>query len=146
MSEIKKLKNLMISIMDYPHMPYWATLEEAIVLLNLSYETTNETILVFDESYKLMGVLDQREILKNIQPESLKHISTHNRAQLKKPIKNFITPFNIFVDIEEHVLKVAHIMLKHNIDLLPVKESEKVVGAVKMHDIFHEITAFILKS
>ena len=157
MSEIKKLKNLVISIMDYPHMPYWSTLEEAIVLLNFSYETAHDTILVFDESYKLIGVLDQKKILRNIHPgfsklssekvsnEWKKLISTRKLDKLKKPIKDFITPLNIIVDVKEHVLNVAHLMLKHNIDLIAVKESENVVGVVKMHDIFHEIAAFILK-
>ena len=158
MAKIKNLKGLMIPITDYPHMPYWATLEEAVVLLNFSYETAHDTILVFDESYRLMGVLGQKEILRNIHPgfsklspEKVsdkweKLISTHNLDQLKKPIKDFITPFNIIVDVEDHVLKAAHLMLKHDIDLLPVKESEKLAGVVKMHDIFHEIAAFILKS
>jgi len=157
MAKIKNLKELMIPIADYPHMPYWATLEEAIVLLNFSYETAHDTILVFDESYGLIGVLDQKEMLRDIHPgfsklstkkvseEWEKLISTHNLDQLKKPIKDFITPFNIIVDVEEHVLTAAHLMLKHNIDLLPVKESENVAGAVKMRDIFHEIAAFILR-
>jgi len=158
MAKIKNLKGLMIPITDYPHMPYWATLEEAVVLLNFSYETAHDTILVFEESYRLIGVLDQKEILKNIHPgfsklslEKIsdkweKLISTHNLDQLKKPIKDFITPFNIILDVEDHALKAAHLMLKHDIDLLPVKESEKIAGVVKMHDIFHEIATFILKS
>ena len=158
MAKIKNLKELMIPITDYPNMPYWATLEEAIVLLNFSYETAHDTILVFDESYGLIGVLDQKEMLRDIHPgfsklspkkvsdEWEKLIATHNLDQLKKPIKDFITPFNIIVDVEDHVLKAAHLMLKHDIDLLPVKESEKLAGVVKMHDIFHEIATFILKS
>jgi CBS domain-containing protein len=158
MAKIKNLKGLMIPITDYPHMPYWSTLEEAVVLLNFSYETAHDTILVFDESYRLMGVLDQKEILRDIHPgfsklspEKVsdkweKLISTHDLDQLKKPIKDFIIPFNIIVDVEDPVLKAAHLMLKHDIDLLPVKKSEKLAGVVKMHDIFHEIATFILKS
>ena len=156
-SKIKKLKNLVIPITNYPHMPYWATLEEAIVLLNFSYETAHDTILVFDDSYKLIGVLDQKKILRDIHPGLLKPspekvsdkweklISANKLDQFKKPIKDFITPFNTIIDIEEHILEAAHLMLKHNMDLLPVKELENVVGVVKMHDIFHEIAAFILK-
>ncbi len=70
---------------------------------------------------------------------------THRLDQFKKPIKDFITPFNIILDVEDHALKAAHLMLKHDIDLLPVKESENLAGVVKMHDIFHEIAAFILR-
>jgi hypothetical protein len=139
-------------------MPYWATLEEAIVLLNFSYETTHKNVLVFDEAYRLMGILDQKEILRDIQPKFSKNcsdrivdnwgklMSSFNLKQLKKPIKDFMTPFNIIVDIKDHVLKAANLMLEHNIDMLPVKDSERVVGTLKMHDVFHEITAFIIKS
>jgi len=158
MAKIKNIKGLMIPITDYPHMPYWATLEEAIVLLNFSYETTHKNVLVFDEAYRLLGVLDQKKILRDIQPQFSKldsdkitddwdkAVSTFNLKQLKEPIKDFMTPFNITLDIKDHVLKAAHLMLKHNIDLLPVKDSERVVGTLKMHDVFHEITAFIIKS
>jgi predicted transcriptional regulator len=158
MAEIKKLRELVIPLTDYPHMPYWATLEEATVLLNFAYETSHQTVLVFDESYKLVGVLHQREILKGIQPRFVElHpegdsiqwedlITSVNPKQFKKPISDLMSPFNLIVDIEDHILKVAHLMLKHNISLLPVKESEKVVGIVRMHDIFKEITGFVLKT
>ena len=158
MPEIKKLKELIIPLTDYPHMPHWSTLEEAIVLLNFSYETGHHTVLVFDEFYRLMGVLHQREILRGIQPKFVEIspegvpiqwedlMASGGPKQLKKPIKDFMTPFNIVVDVEDPILRVAHLMLKHNVGLLPVAESEKVIGIVRMHDIFHEITGFILKS
>jgi len=158
MAKTKSLRGLMIPITDYPHMPYWATLEEAIVLLNFSYETAHETILVFDASYRLIGVLDQKEIIRDIQPkfENLspekvpdkwkEFLSTGNLKELKRPIKDFMKPFNIILDVEDHLLKAAHLMLKHNTNLLPVMEAGTVVGTVKMHDIFHQITTYILKS
>lgn len=158
MPEVKKLRDLIIPLTDYPHMPHWATLEEAMVLLNFAYETGHDTVLVFDEFYKLMGVLNQREILRGVQPKfveiSLEGVpveredlmTTANPGQLKKPIRDFMFPFDIIVDIEDHILKVADLMLQHNISLLPVTESGKVIGVVRMHDIFHEITGFIIKS
>jgi len=158
MSQPKKLREIVIPITEYPHMPYWATLEEAIIQLNLAYETGHHTVLVFDEFYRLMGLLHQRDILRGVQPEfvelSPKGVPIHweglmtsaTPKQLKKPIKDFMSPFDIIVDIEDHILKVAHLMVQNNIGLLPVKESEKVVGVVRMHSIFHEITGFILKS
>lgn len=158
MAEIKKLKELIIPLTDYPHMPHWATLEEAMVLLNFSYETGHDTVLAFDEFYKLVGVLHQREILRGIQPKLVEIspggapiqwqdlMASADPKQLKKPIRDFMSPFDIIVDVEDHILKVAHLMLQHNIGLLPVTESGKVVGVVRMHDIFHEITGFIIKS
>ncbi len=159
MGEGKKLKDIVIPLNDYPHMPYWATLEEAVVLLNFTYDTGHNTLLVFDESYRLLGMLNQRKILTGIQPRFAKSspgritieweelIASSIPQQLKKPIKDFMSPINTIVDVEDHILKVAHLMLnKSGINLLPVKESEKVIGVVRMHDVFHEITGFILKA
>lgn len=155
MTEIKKL---LIPLADYPHMPYWATLEEAIVLLNFSHESGYHTVLVFDEFYKLLGMLNGREILRAINPKfkelapdevSSKWNDIINSAsdnQFKKPIKDFISPFSMMVEASDHILKVACLLLQHNLDIIPVKESEKVLGVVRMHDIFHKITGFILQS
>ena len=155
MTEIKKL---LIPLTDYPHMPYWATLEEAIVLLNFAHESGYRTVLVFDEFYKLLGLLDWREILRAINPKfkelspdevSSKWNDIINSAsdnQFKRPIKDFISPFSMMVEASDHILKVACLLLQHNLDIIPVKESEKVLGVVRMHDIFHKITGFILQS
>ena len=155
MTEIKKL---LIPLTDYPHMPYWATLEEAIVLLNFAHESGYHTVLVFDEFYKLLGMLDWREILgaidpkfKELSPDEVSSkwsdiINSESSNQFKKPIKDFMSPFDITVDASDDILKVSYLLLQHNIDIIPVKESEKVLGVVRMHDIFHEITGFILQS
>ena len=155
MTEIKKL---LIPLADYPHMPYWATLEEAIVLLNFSHESGYHTVLVFDEFYKLLGMLTWKEILRAINPKfkelspedfsskGIDIISSENDKQFKMPIKDFMSPFDITVDAGDDILKVAYLLLQHNIDIIPVKESKKVLGVVRMHDIFHEITGLILQS
>ncbi|MBU1163413.1 MAG: CBS domain-containing protein [Proteobacteria bacterium] len=150
MTEIKKL---LIPLTDYPHMPYWATLEEAIVLLNFSHESGFHTVLVFDEFYKLLGMLNWKEILRAINPkfkelssEKIDIITSGDDNQFKMPIKNFMLPFDITVDASDDILKVAYLLLQHDIDIIPVKESEKVLGVVRMHDIFHEITGYILQS
>ena len=151
------IKKLLIPLTDYPHMPYWATLEEAIVLLNFAYESGHHTVLVFDEFYKLLGMLNGREILRVINPKFKKLspdkvssrwndiINSASNNQLKKPIKDFISPFSIMVEASDHILKVAYLLLQHNLDIIPVKESEKVLGVVRMHDIFHKIAGSILQ-
>ncbi len=155
MTEIKKL---LIPLTDYPHMPYWATLEEAIVLLNFSHESGYHTVLVFDEFYKLLGMLDWKVILRAINPKfeklspedfsskGIDIITSGNDKQFKMPIKDFMLPFDITVDAGDNILKIAYLLLQHNIDIIPVKESEKVLGVVRVHDIFHEITGLILQS
>ena len=62
----KKVKDLIIPLSEYPHMPYWGTLREAIVQLNVAYESNHHAVLVFDEAYKLVGMLFQKDILKGL--------------------------------------------------------------------------------
>jgi predicted transcriptional regulator len=47
--------------------------------------------------------------------------------------------------MDDHLLKVAHLMINNNIGILPVQESDRIVGVVRMHDLFYEVTKFILK-
>jgi len=155
---MKEIKKLLIPLTDYPHMPYWATLEEAIVLLNFSHESGYHTVLVFDEFYKLLGMLDWKVILRAINPKfeklspedfsskGIDIITSGNDKQFKMSIKDFMLPFDIIVDASDDILKVAYLLLQHNINIIPVKESEKVLGVVRVHDIFHEITGLILQS
>lgn len=156
MPETKDLRDLLISITEYPHMPYWATLREAIAQLNVAYETGHHTVLVFDEAYSLLGLLHQSEILKGVRPEyaelcppdvqiKWEDLVESATTQLERPIKEFMSPFDVTVDINDHLLKVAHLMINNNIGILPVMESDKIVGVIRMHDLFYEVTKYILK-
>lgn len=157
MSEGKDLRDLVISITEYPHMPYWATLREAIAQLNVAYETGHHTVLVFDEAYSLLGLLHQSDILKGVRPEyaelcppdvEIKWDDFMETAagQVHRPINEFMTAFDVAVDVNDHILKVAHLMINHKKGLLPIKEGNKIIGVIRMHDLFHEITGMILKS
>jgi len=53
----KNINELVIPMSEYPHMPYWATLREAIAQLNVAVAPGHHTVLVFDEAYKLVGML-----------------------------------------------------------------------------------------
>ena len=73
MEKIKKVMDLVIPLADYPHMPYWGTMKEAIVQLNVAYGAGHHTILVFDEAYKLVGMLLEQDILQGLEPEFAQH-------------------------------------------------------------------------
>ena len=73
MSDTKKVKELMIPLEDYPHIPYWFTLRQAMAIVReaaVKFEGTFEprAVLVFDEKYQLMGMLTLRDIIKGLEP------------------------------------------------------------------------------
>jgi len=157
MAREKGVRDLVIPLTDYPHMPYWGTLREAIVQLNVSYETGHHTIMVFNEAYKLVGMLLQNDILRAIEPkfgqrnqESIPIswddlLNTLSEKRLALPIKDFMSEATVTIDAEESILMASHMMLEEATYLLPVTEGERLIGVVRMEDLFHEITNAMLK-
>lgn len=155
----KNINELVIPMSEYPHMPYWATLREAIAQLNVAFETGHHTVLVFDEAYKLVGMLLQKDILKGLEPKFAQHheegvpvfwedllkSGSGSEKRLAQPIKEFMSAVTATVDAEDSILKVSHIMLQEDAYLLPVMEGDKLIGVVRMGDVFHEITNAVLK-
>ncbi len=153
----KTVKNLVIPLSDYPHMPYWGTLREAIVQLNVAYETGHHTILAFDEAYKLVGMLLQRDILKGMVPKFAQHyesgvpiawddlLKAGSEKQLDRPIKEFMSEATVSINAEDNILKASHIMLQKEAYILPVMEGENLIGVVRMGDLFHAITNAVLE-
>jgi CBS-domain-containing membrane protein len=152
----KKVKDLVIPLSDYPHMPYWGTLKEAIVQLNVAYETGHHTVLVFDEAYKLVGMLLQKDILRGLEPRFAQHyeegvpmawddlLRSGSEQRLGQPIKAFMSEVTAKLDGEDSILKASHVMLQKDAYLLPVLEGGKLMGVVRMGDLFHEITNAVL--
>jgi len=153
----KKVKDLVIPLNEYPHMPYWATLREAIAQLNVAFETGHHTVLVFDEAYKLVGMLLQKDILRGLEPKFAEHyeegipvfwdtiLESGSEERLAQPIKDFMSKAEVLIDAEDNLLKASHMMLQEDAYLLPVMEGEKLVGVVRMGDLFHHITNAVLK-
>jgi predicted transcriptional regulator len=157
MESTTSVKDLVIPLSDYPHMPYWGTLKEAIVQLNVAYDTGHHTVLVFDESYKLVGMLLQRDILSGLEPRFARHheegvpiawddlLKSGSGKQLDQPIKDFMSKVTTTINAEDSILKASHIMIQEGLYLLPVIEGDRLIGVVRMGDLFHKITSAVLE-
>jgi len=155
--DTKKVKDLVIPLSEYPHMPYWGTLREAIAQLNVAFETGHHTILVFDESYKLVGMLLERDILEGLSPRFAEHykegvpilwdqlLKSGVEKQLDRPIKEFMSDVTATADPDDNTLKASHIMVDNNAYLLPVMDEDRLIGVVRMGDVFHQMTNAILE-
>src|SRR5665811_1300552 len=91
MANDKNVKELMIPLEDYPHIPYWFTLRQAMAIVRetaIKYEGQFEprAVLVFDEKYQLMGMLTLRDIIKGLEPRFM-----HETA-LVKADPNLVAP------------------------------------------------------
>jgi predicted transcriptional regulator len=155
--DTKKVKDLVIPLSEYPHMPYWGTLREAIAQLNVAFETGHHTVLVFDEAYKLVGMLTEKDILKGLEPRFAEHykdgvpilwdqlLKSGMEKQLDRPIKEFMSDAKATVDVDDKILMASHLLVQENIYLLPVTEENRLIGVVRMGDILHAITNAVLE-
>lgn len=170
MQSDKKVKDIMVGIFEYPHIPYWFSIEQVIRIVKISFLSNKKypyplVIMVFDEKYNLLGVVSLKEILKGVEPKLLSpvtHITGGDEAGLsdfldtlfksesrelaKKPIKEIMVPAKFFIEPDDPIIKAAYLMIHHDLVLLPVlDENKKFVGLVRMIEIFDELSNVILK-
>jgi CBS domain-containing protein len=76
-AESRRVGDIMIPLDQYPHIPYWFTLRQAMVEMERSHlevegkKSLARTVLVFDEAYKLLGFVRRRDIMRGLEPRFL---------------------------------------------------------------------------
>jgi CBS domain-containing protein len=173
MPKSKVVKDLMIDVFEYPHVPYWFTIKQAIMIIKKSLIGTEKcfhplAILVFDEKYNLLGTLTMKDIMRGLEPKFMRTptenaqvpeeektslyliwdtLFTEESKQLaEKPVGDIMVPAKFFVEPNDPITKAAYIMIFRNLGLLPVlDDKKKFVGLVRMIEIFNELSNAILK-
>lgn len=174
MSNTKKVKELMVKITEYPHIPYWLSVRDAISMIHSTYGDTPgpgeiPLVLVFDEKYQLRGMLTLENLLTGIEPRFLRKDEksryqglTHKdyaglsalvegtfsekcKEEARKPVSEVMTPIRATVQVNNSVCKAAFIMLQADVNLLPVMDGEKIAGVLRMSDVFTELTKIVLE-
>jgi CBS-domain-containing membrane protein len=172
MQSDKKVKDLMIDIFDYPHIPYWFSIEQAMKIIKVSFikekkYTEPLAILVFDEKYNLLGTLTLKDILKGLEPRFMRStekaqgyiqeekdlsliwdtlFTKESKELAQKTVSEIMIPAKYFVEPNDPITKAAYLMIHDDLLLLPVLEAKKkFVGLVRLIEIFDEISDAILK-
>jgi len=162
----KKVKDLMIPLEDYPHIPYWFTLRQAMAIVReaaVKFEGSFEprAVLVFDEKYQLMGILTLRDIIKGLEPRFLKETelvkADPNLAILmgdlfgpglkeasQKPVSEVMSPIKITIQGSDPIAKAIFVMIKEGVGVMPVIQDNKVAGMIRLSDLFKEISDLVL--
>ncbi|MBW1677089.1 MAG: CBS domain-containing protein [Deltaproteobacteria bacterium] len=174
MSNARKVKDLMVKITEYPHIPYWLSVRDAISMIHSAYGETPalgepRMVLVFDEKYQLQGLLTLKNLLTGIEPgflrkdekspyQGLTHedyarlstlvegtFSEKCKEEARKPVSEVMTPIRARVDVNDSVAKAAFVMLQADVNLVPVMDGEKIAGVLRMSDVFNELTKIVLE-
>ena len=166
MSDGKKVKDLMIPLEDYPHIPYWFTLRQAMAIVReaaIKFEAVFEprAVLVFDEKYQLVGILTLRDILKGLEPKFLKEtplikadpalmvllgemFGPGMKGESNRPVSEVMSPIKATVNGNDPLAKALYLMIYENVGMMPVMQDHKVAGMVRLSDLFNEISKLVL--
>jgi CBS domain-containing protein len=166
MSNTKKVTELMIPLEDYPHIPYWFTLRQAMAIVreaNIKFEGTFEprAVLVFDEKYQLMGILTLRDIIKGLEPRFMHETALIKadpnltvlmgdlfgpsmREASQKPVSEIMSPIKVTIQGNDPIAKAIFLMIKEGVGVMPVIQDSKVAGMIRLSDLFKEISDLVL--
>jgi CBS domain-containing protein len=166
MSDAKRVKELMIPLEDYPHIPYWFTLRQAMAIVReaaIKFEGSFEprAVLVFDEKYQLMGMLTLRDIIKGLEPRFMHETALVKsdpnltvlmgdlfgpgmREASQKPVSEVMSPIKITVQGSDPIAKALFLMIKEGVGVMPVIQESKVAGMIRLSDLFKEISDMVL--
>ena len=162
----KKVKDLMIPLEDYPHIPYWFTLRQAMAIVReaaIKFEGTFEprAVLVFDEKYQLMGMLTLRDVVRGLEPKFAEDkglikadpslavllgdiFGPGMKEASQRPVSEVMSPIKVTVNGDDPITKALFLMIKENVGMMPVLQDNKVVGMVRMNELFKEISDIVL--
>jgi CBS domain-containing protein len=166
MANDQNVNDLMIPLEDYPHIPYWFTLRQAMAIVReaaVKFEGAFEprAVLVFDEKYQLMGILTLRDMIKGLEPKFLQETSLVKmdpnltvltgdlsgatlKAASQRPVSEVMSPIQVTVDGGAPITKALYLMIKENVGLMPVMQSGRVAGMIRLSDLFNEVTKVVL--
>lgn len=168
---MKKVSEFMVPLEVYPHVPYWFSIRQTVAIMQKAEDRSQGSsvgarfVLVFNESYKLLGTVRRRDIFQGLKPGvppdqdvlSLSRVgegpaelpssdsSIGELARLaERPISDLMRPIESTVDHEDLLLQVMSKMVEQNASMLPVLKEDVVVGVVRSADVFQEIASLIL--
>jgi len=157
----RKVKEIMIDIFEYPHVPYWFTLDQVIKILKV-FITQKESpipfiVLIFDEQYNLKGLVGLEEIfrglemglvenLEKLDEETVNILFTEKIKDLaNKQVHEIMIPVKEFISTEDTISKAAYLIIHHKLQVLPVLENKKLVGIIRLKEIFNIIADQLVK-
>ncbi|MCX8027474.1 MAG: CBS domain-containing protein [Thermodesulfovibrionales bacterium] len=145
MIEKQDVKSIMTDLFEFPHIPYWFSVKQAMNLIKKTYQDPKTYhisigVLVFDEKYMLLGTVCLIDILKALfckkkddkgNVEYSCSISDEDKkAILELPVSRIMVPVKTFINEEDDVTKAIELMLKNDLLFLPVLDSKKKLTGI----------------
>ena len=145
------VREIMVDVFEYPHIPYWFTLRQAAgiirnTLLGGEKHVHPLVVLVFDEKYNLVGMASLREIMKGLEPlwasagaAAGPGAAAAGKPASEAPVSTVMRSTALFVEPGANVADAARIIVESGLELVPVLEDrKKLIGVVRWQEVFQE--------
>jgi len=145
------VREIMVDVFEYPHIPYWFTLRQAAgiisnTLLGGEKHVQPLVVLVFDEKYNLVGMANLREIMKGLEPlwsgtapAPAPGTAAGGKPASEAPVATVMRSAELFVAPGASVADAARLIVEHGLELVPVLEDrKKLIGVVRWQEVFQE--------
>jgi len=144
-----------------------AVMERSVFEIN-GRQSLPRVVLVFDEQYRLLGSARRRDILRGLAPTflvgggveyrqkifnvgvdpnlsemSYDRLIKEVRRQAERAVREVMIPTGVTVRHDEHILKVAYVLVETNVSLIPVMKNDRVVGVVRTVEAMHELAKLL---
>jgi CBS domain-containing protein len=163
------VRDLYVSIDEYPHIDAEAPVAEAFAILNRALEarTRYRSMLVHDKDGLLQGYLTMRDLIRAVAdfrhskqpgyryyhpfegvPEDFTALSLiwqegftlKIREEIGIPVHQVMTPVQDVLSLDDPFGKCVYLMLERNVRMLAVVENDnRVLGVVRLVDLFQHI-------
>ncbi|MGD9818757.1 MAG: cyclic nucleotide-binding/CBS domain-containing protein, partial [Desulfomonilaceae bacterium] len=142
------VSNLMLSPNSWPQLRADAEVRDAIKLLRIlsedeKLEHGRSTPLVFDDNYNLVGLIRLTDLLQNVRHLCDQREGACDLGDATRPIKELVKKFPGYVSPDDSILKALDIMIDNSVTLVPVLKEGKLVGMLKLGDIFNTISSLL---
>jgi len=162
-----RIKDVLIPLAEYPNIRSDATLRDAFAALQKSHNANRSYrhVLVLDEADHLVGQLGIHDLLHALLPEFLQDHGHYEGAQTDypslaliwqetcetqcreaadKPVLSCMGTVKNTVTLDDPITLAAYFMATSRASILPVTEVKRVVGVVRLVDVFNEASKVVL--
>ncbi len=165
----KTLRDICVPLSEYPNLSDTATLHDAFAALKAGFEAGRRFrhVLVLNAQDQLVGILGMRDILRGLFPDYLRTgelsryeaplpdfpaltliwaetFQSQSLEAAKRPVRDFMGAVPDRIGPDDPITKAAYLMVIHDTSMLPVVEGERLVGVVRMIDVFNEASKVVL--
>ena len=170
--EEKKAGDIMIPIEDYTTIDPDSTIKDGIERLKRSFEsavstsrimeTGHRSILVFDQTGKLVGILSILDLIEAVRPaylsapkpsmaDSMQYspmfwsglFTTQAKGLVNKKIRDVMADAPLSIDKDTNLMEIADLIFTEKRRRMAVTREGKVVGVVREQEIFFEMAKII---